>query len=245
MSAIYRIALGVVGGLATLALLLSRYRGLALADRVVISLIVVVVAVRFIEPPAKWLLKRHADRQARQLEAMVESVLKALLRQMFDTKAIDPFEVTTTCFAVRRRLLRKVQVPVVRFGLDHRPDLGIRWTQKKGLAGFAMRTHQEVVMDFTPWQAAGAASKDEWSKLPDETRVGFTYLEFRRLAGSVGSGLAVPVLVGATYWGCITIESRSAAVQGLSEILDDARSSAATVSNFVTARRSGLRRRER
>lgn len=232
MSAVYKIALGLIAGLASLVLLLSRYGSLRLGDSLVIFFIAAIVLVRVVEPPTAHLMKQRAARRDRRLASMVEQATKALWLDLMRA-GIDMMNPSITCFRVERGLMRLRQVPYVQFGLRHRPDLRVRWSIGQGLQGLAWVRQETVTLeaDRTGRRFAGEHSASlDWTPSKGD---------MEHQLGSANLAIATPVLVENQYWGCVSVEFRHRWDGSPSDITDMVAVAAHTVANLAEA--SGAR----
>lgn len=111
-----------------------------------------------------------------------------------------------------RRADRLRLVRVVRERASRRPTAsGVIWRPGKGVIGLCVSTGEVVGQDVAALTGAWrAVPRERWQAVPESVRDGFSWGEFRSLAGKYGSVLAAPLIqdaaTGSEVIGCVSLD---------------------------------------
>lgn len=129
--------------------------------------------------------------------------------------------------AGRRRLWRQPRLRrLERIRLtDYPQPSSVHFSQGKGVVGLCWRNARPEHVDWSPiarrWGSSDL-SGDEWAKIPEEDKYGFTRDEFVAMAGKYAEILAVPVTEpDGTLLGCLAVDRVYDPTQDDATVLND------------------------
>jgi hypothetical protein len=139
----------------------------------------------------------HAHRLRRQLE----DSCKPLLQIAANDTQLDVLSLGVHVWRVsgdNNHLVR-----VADYKVHSRQPSGITWTRGKGAIGRCWRDGIELVVDTTHLQPLDGQA---FMALDDDTRLGFTYSEFRRISAYVAVWATPMVGADEAFLGCVSID---------------------------------------
>lgn len=149
-------------------------------------------------------LRRKELEREEHLRALLVSALVYVVRH-----CSAPWDLTGVQVFLRTGWLwRERHARAAKIRLASAPEAGVNWTKGKGVIGRCWETGTSHVarLDAPPFSDLGNIPAYRWPTVDAAIRYGLSHAEYHALRGKYGTVIAVPVVTGGTYRGCVTLD---------------------------------------
>lgn len=175
------------------------------------ALLIAAGAIAFVEALI-GIFASHTNRSGLEREMTLEKTVKAALISVSRATNTNVITLGGSVFAVRRGGFRrrKLLYRLVRSRLSDSPQESVvKWTAGKGAIGDAWEQkktiHREWIGVARKYGTA-EITRESFDRIPAKTRDGFSFEDFRIIAGKYAEILAVPILAKSKCVGVLAID---------------------------------------